>query len=152
MEDDFAPHDTNEEHDFSFHYQVTFSELWIGHMYEIVRLLKDRKLMPNNDEFESLAHHLRLLRIPIEKHEIPGDRKLTQPLMMRRYPPNDEARDSYEYSKDDQTRSHIMPSGISKRGSVIWQVIDIASNESFWIERRSLSERVLAIFSDIEKN
>jgi hypothetical protein len=97
-----------------------------------------------------MAQHLRLLRIPIDKHEIRGDKKLKAPLVMKRYPPKDEAEDIYQYTKDDPTRSHIMPGGVSKRGSVMWQVLDITCNESFWIERRSLSEKLLAIFSDTE--
>jgi hypothetical protein len=151
MEDELRIHTDNQETDFSFHYQVMLSELWVGHMYEIIRLLKDRMRMPDNKEFDLLAHHLRLLRIPIEKHEIPGDKKLKAPLMMKRYPPKDEASDIYEYSKDDPTRSHIMPTGVSERGSVVWQVLDIPSNESFWIERRDLSERILAIIGDAGK-
>jgi hypothetical protein len=151
MEDEFCVHTDTQEPDFSFHYQVILSESWVGHMYEITRLLKDRKRTPDNKDFDALAHHLRLLRIPIDKHEIPGDKKLKAPLMMKRYPPKNEPSDIYEYSKDDPTRSHIMPTGVSGRGSVMWQVLDITSNESFWIERRGLSEKILAVFNHTEK-
>jgi hypothetical protein len=104
MEDEFSFNQDgqkpSQEPDFSFHYQVMLSELWITEMYEIFRLLKDRKLAPSDNEFDSLAHHLRLLRISIDKHEIAGDRKLEVPLMMKRYPPKDDDSDIYHYSKD----------------------------------------------------
>ena len=151
MEDELGVGDSGQEGDFSFHYQAMLSESWVGQMYEILRLLKNRRLMPDNKEFDTLAHHLRLLRIPIDKHEIPGDKRLKAPLMMKRYPPKDVTDDIYQYSKDDPTRSHIMPGGVSKRGSVMWHVLDVTSNESFWIERRDLSERILTIFDDARK-
>jgi hypothetical protein len=151
MEDDTGVGDSGQEGDFSFHHQVLFSESWVSQIYEIVRLLKDRKLVTDSKEFDTLAHNLRLLRIPMDKHEIPGDRKLKAPLMMKRYPPKYETDDVYQYSKDDPIRTHIMPAGISKRGSVVWQVLDITTSESFWIERRWLSERVLSIFGVGEK-
>jgi hypothetical protein len=92
-----------------------------------------------------LAHELRLLRIPLEKHEIAADRKLTEPLRMHRQPPNNDDTDSYEYSNNDARKAHIMPTGISSRGSVMWQVIDLQSNSSYWLERRDLSERIVAL-------
>jgi hypothetical protein len=128
------------------------SELWITEMYEIFRLLKDRKLEPGNNEFDSLAHHLRLLRVSIDKHEIAGDKKLEVPLKMKRFPPKDDDSNIYEYSKDDPGRSHIMPSGVSSRGSVMWQVLDITSGETFWIERRNLSERIIALYGTRKDN
>lgn len=150
MEDEFSFNQDNQkpsqEPDFSFHYQVMLSELWITEMYEIFRLLKDRKLEPSNNEFDNLAHHLRLLRVPIDKHEIAGDRKLEVPLMMKRYPPKDDDSDIYHYSKDDPGRSHIMPSGVSRRRAVMWQVLDIATGETFWIERRTLAEKIIALY------
>lgn len=147
MEDELSADKDKAGSDFSFHYQALLSELWVGHLYEIFRLLKARRKAPSNDGFNSLAHHLRLLRIPLEKHEIPGDGKLRAPLKMKRYPPKEDESHVYEYSKDDPARSHIMPSGVSRRGSVMWQVIDLAASESFWIERRDLAERTVAIFT-----
>lgn len=150
MEDEISA--VNQNADLSFHYQVLLSELWVGHVYEILRLLKERKLTPNDEDFHGLAHHFRLLRIPLDKHEIPGDRGLKAPLRMQRYPPKEDPGDVYEYSRDDPTRSHIMPSGVSHRGSLMWQVIDLATNESFWIERRNLAERVMTMFGNAQSN
>lgn len=152
MEDELSADIDRQNSEFSFHYQVLLSEIWVGHVYEIFRLLKDRKRTPDNKDFDIFAHHLRLLRVPLDKHEIPGDRSLKAPLRMARYPPKDDVSDAYEYSKDDPTRSHIMPSGVSHRGSVMWQVLDLTSSESFWIERRSLAERIIGLLSDDKSN
>lgn len=148
MEDEFSPNAEMKEPDYAFGYQASLSELWVGHFYEIFRLLKDRKCVPENKDFDALAQDLRLLRIPLEKHEIAGDRKLKEPLMMKRHPAKNDMSDIYEYSKDDPTRSHIMPMGVSTRGSVVWQALDISSNQSYWLERRGLSERIIAMFED----
>ena len=50
---------------------------------EIFGLLRTRKLVLDNPAFETLAHDLELLRIPLEKHEIAADKKLTEPLLMQ---------------------------------------------------------------------
>lgn len=152
MEDELPSNAETKEPDYAFGYQASLSELWVGHFYEIFRLLKDRKCVPDKKDFDALAQDLRLLRIPLEKHEIAGDRKLKEPLMMKRHPPKNDMSDFYEYSKDDPTRSHIMPMGVSQRGSVMWQVLDISSNHSYWLERRALSERIIAVFGNADEN
>jgi hypothetical protein len=121
------------------------SELWIGAVYEVFRLLIKRELAPDADAFRALAHELRLLRIPLEKHEIAADRKLSGPLPMQRHPPNNDETDSYQYSKSDAQRAHIMPSAISPRGSVMWHVLDVGVGNSYWLERRAVSERMVAL-------
>jgi hypothetical protein len=136
---------------FTFNYQRMLSELWVGSMYETLRTLKERKLMPDTGEFRSLEHDLRLLRIPLEKHEIASQGQLQRPLQMRRYPPNDDETDNYTYVKQDPQRSHIMPTAISPRGSLMWQALDVAALEERWLERRSLSERIVAMWSSKEK-
>lgn len=124
-----------------------FSEVWIGSVYEIVRLLVEQN-QESNDYLNSLAHDLRLIRITLEKHQIAADRKLTEPLRMRPYPPDKNGSDSYEYSKSDPKRTHIMPTGISYRGSAMWQVVDLHTEHptARWIERREVSDRVIAIW------
>ncbi len=148
MEDDSSPpqEGSGEADIFSFHYQKMLSELWVGEVYEIFRLLNERKLAPDSDPFRALAHDLRLLRIPLEKHEIALDKKLTGPLQMQRHPQNKDETDIYEYSKDDPQKAHIMPSQISSRGSAMWHVFDVRSENSYWLERRALSERIVALF------
>src|SRR5271166_2376678 len=151
MEDEFSVRSQGDKQDppsMACHFQELLSELWIGSVCQTLRLLIERKLAPDTAEFRALAHDLRLLRIPLEKHEITG--KLTQPLQMFRYPPNNDSTDIYEYSKNDPKRAHIMPSGISQRGSVMWQVLDIMAAEERWIERRALSDRLLSLWGEAE--
>ncbi|MEX1034794.1 MAG: hypothetical protein WDZ54_02475 [Sneathiella sp.] len=89
------------------------------------------------------------MRISIEKHEIAGDKKLKEPLLMERRPAkNDDI--TYEYSKDDPKRSHIMPTEVSPCGSVMWGVADIAAKKSYWIERQNIAERIFALYPGTE--
>jgi len=145
MEDEFSS--TDGEVDFQLHYQGMFSNIWIGSVYEFVSLLKTRKLLDHSPQFEALTHDLRLLRVPLEKHEIAADRKLAEPLTMKRLPPSTNNTDTYTYSKNSATRAHIMPFGLSSRGSMTWEVIDIISNTTRWIERRALSERIMELWA-----
>lgn len=149
MEDEQALLALNATNDnqFGFHYQKMLSELWVGSVYETLRLLVERKLAPSSDEFKRLAHEFRLLRIPLEKHELAGDDQLTDPLAMQRLPAKGDDRDYYTYPKGrDPTRAHITPSGISERGSLMWQVIDLRTNTSIWLERRELADRFLSLW------
>jgi hypothetical protein len=95
-----------------------------------------------------LAEDFRLLRVSIEKHEIAKDRNLTAPLQMQKIPVQGNASDLYEYSKKDPRRGHIMPRGISSRGSLMWQVIDVQKKavDERWIERRALSDRLINLW------
>jgi hypothetical protein len=148
MEDEHTPPETASERLplLSLNHLGALSELWVGSLYEMLRLLKDRKLAPDNDKFNSLAHDFRLLRIPLEKQEITNQAGLTQPIRLRKYPPNNDGTDLYVYDKKDPKRSHIMGSGLSPRGSMMWQAIDLKANASQWIERRELSERFLSVW------
>jgi hypothetical protein len=126
MEDNFSPPQGEADVNlFSGHYQTMFSEIWIGDVYEIARLLRKRKLVGEDQDFTQLFHDLELLRIPLEKHEIAKDQKAVE--------------------KDPQ-RAHIMRREISSRGSLMWQVVDIRSGRQYSIERRELSERMIKIF------
>jgi hypothetical protein len=145
MEDEHKP--PAEEQDFSSHYLNMLSELWVGGVYETYRLMIDRKIAPDDEEFRRTAHDLRLLRIPLEKHEIAGDRKLDQPLLMKNMSSSGQDRDLYAYSRTDPLKAHIMPAGISARGSVMWQIIDLQSNQERWIERRELSDRIIEFWA-----
>jgi hypothetical protein len=148
MEDDYSLTKENAESEnlFSFHYQMMLSEIWIGAVYEIFRLLAERKLSPDDAAFTMLSRDLRLLRIPIEKHEIAAQGQLSEPLLMQSNPRMSQGRDTYLYSKSDPKRAHIMPAGLSQRGSVMWQAIDLKSQQSHWLERRALSERMIAVW------
>lgn len=137
--------------DFSFHYQDMLSEVWICNSYEVFRLLQSRKLVNQNDAFKALAHDLKLLRIPIEKHEIANDRKLSKPLKMQQLSSEGEVTGDYEYSRSDPRKAHIMGKRTSARGSVMWEALDGASGNSRWLERLSLSERIVSLWqSDLQ--
>ena len=43
---------------------VSLSEAWVGQVYEIVRLSKERELIASSDFFQALEGDFRLLRIP----------------------------------------------------------------------------------------
>jgi hypothetical protein len=105
---------------FEFHYQNMLSELWVGSLYETLRLLVvERSLVAGTQEVRDLAEDFRLLRVPLEKHEITSEGQLTAPLQMQRHPPKNEQTDLYVYSKADPKRAHTMPTGLSSRGSVM---------------------------------
>ena len=126
--------------------QMIFSEAWVGGVYEFTRLLKTRGLIAEG-AFIRLANDLELVRIPLEKHELAKDHKLKSPLTMSRHPPNNDEKDSYTYDRIDSKRAHIAPKGLSERGSVMWHVFDHLTDKSWWLERRSLSERLLLLES-----
>ncbi len=130
--------------DLCFHYQVMLSEIWICESYEVFRLLIARKLLSKNHTFETLAHDLKLLRIPIAKHEIANDTKLSKLLQMHKLSIKGEVTDYYEYSPSDPRKAHIMGRGLSDRCSVMWDAIDCASDDPRWLERLSLSERIIS--------
>lgn len=143
MEEELAPKLRNNPGlDSHYQYQLLFSEIWVGGIYEILRLLNERKLALDNDEYRALFRDFELLRITIEKHDNANQGKLTAPLQMTTY---DQTK-VYTFTKDDPQRSHIMPMVITAKGSVVWQAIDVRANTDRWIERRSLSDRMIALW------
>jgi hypothetical protein len=145
MEDESAERLAGNKDDSSFvlHYQNILSIYWIGGMYEIFRLLRERHLNDNDDAFQSILSDLESLRITLEKHEIAKDRKIESPLQMIKYPQKGDASDLYTYDPSDKTRAHIMRSGISQRGSIMWEVYDVKDQAERWIERRAISDQIL---------
>ncbi|MCB1562630.1 MAG: hypothetical protein KDJ75_03565 [Alphaproteobacteria bacterium] len=129
---------------YLFSHLLFLSELWIGHVYEIIRVTKERKLIPKSLDFEALAHDFRLLRIPIEKHEIAQDNQLRGELFLEKTPPKTSDRPQ-RYSKDDIKRGYKMVKRVSETGSAMWLTIDIKNQQSRWIERLSLSEKILTL-------
>lgn len=73
----FPPKDG--EMDLRDNYLMMFSELWIGAAYAICFALKGRKLRSDEPDFVRLADDLRLVRVQIEKHQIPSDQDLSGP-------------------------------------------------------------------------
>jgi hypothetical protein len=132
---------------FVFNYQVMLSEIWVGRFYEHLRLLIERGLLKKTGAAAGLANDFRLLRIPIEKHEIMADWSLAGPLQMQRVPVQGNPSDLYVYDKNDLQRAHIMPRSVSNRGSLMWQVIDLKNKtKERWIERRGLSDRIIELW------
>src|SRR4029078_79485 len=119
------------------------SGYWIGGMHAVFWLLQKRGLGDDNDKFKNIQADLELVRVGLEKHEIPKDRNLT--LHMVAQPRNHADTDFYTYDFNDQTRAHRMPMGLSERGSMLWQVIDGGGQSSRWIERRALSDQILEL-------
>jgi hypothetical protein len=127
LEDEFNMNKDASGMDFSFHYQMMFSETWIVGCYEILRAFQQRDQkaaevgrptsgVSELHEFKSIFTDLELLRMPIAKFEIAKDNKLKQPLPMRRVG-DDETKPIEFYDPKDPGRFHIMPTGVSPRGS-----------------------------------
>jgi hypothetical protein len=146
MEDDLAAAGGAEKIGmFEGHYLVMLSEIWIASVYETLRLLDDRQLM-SGEQALSLAEDFRLLRVPLEKHEIASQGQLNAPIQLQKIPPRNDQSDLYVYDKKDPRRAHIMPQGVSDRGSCMWLVTDIKKNQDRWIERRWLSDKIIDIW------
>jgi hypothetical protein len=143
----------------SFHQQMMLSEHFVGASYEILRTLAQRDRdatkggsapAPRTKEFQALLTDLGLVRIVLDKHELPKDTILKSTLEMAKVPPSGEARDRYVYDKSDSQRAHIMPTGLTSAGSVCWQVIDLRSDKSYWVERQDLASRMLTLIQPVE--
>jgi hypothetical protein len=147
MEDEFAALDARgrEQDIFALHRVNMFSEYWIGAMYETFRLLRQRKLCDDTANFSTVLRELELVRIPLEKHEIAKDVTLRAPLALTRRPQTS-ANDEYVYASGDQMRAHIMPRGVSERGSIMWHVVDLKSEQCYWVERRRISDGILDLW------
>jgi hypothetical protein len=143
--------------DYTFHYQVMLSESWVVGCYEILRAFRQRddegKLGADGvsalETFKSILSDFELLRMPIAKYEIAKDTRMKGPLAMRAIPLNKDATDEHIYDKKDPTRSHIMPTGMSGRGSMMWLVLDHTVPREYWVERRHLADRLLALANEI---
>jgi hypothetical protein len=138
MEDELAP--VIGRAPVEYRTQIFFSEVWVSGIYETMRLLlNDRKLVPDSGEYRALFNDFELLRIPIDKHDIA---KQKAPLEIMTY----DQKDPYVFTKGDPQRSHIMYTAVSVQGSLKWQVIDVKADKTRWIERRSLSDRMITLW------
>jgi hypothetical protein len=141
--------------DFSFHYQMMFSETWIIGCYEILRAFQQRDReaaeagrpvsgVSELDDFKAIFTDFELLRMPIAKFEIAKVKKQDHPLPMRRVG-DDETKPIEFYDPKDPGRFHIMPKGVSSRGSAVWLALDIRNLRQHWVERRDLADRLLSL-------
>lgn len=134
-------------------YQSTLSQTWVSELYEVFRLLKKRKLVQENDTFDELENHLRLLRVPFDKHELAKDRKLKEHpalikehALMRGKSILTMFDDLSEYDSKNKWKVYSLRYRTTSRGSIEWRALDLDTGESVWLERLSLSERVLDLF------
>jgi hypothetical protein len=136
------------EMDFRPNYLMVLSEWWIGSAYAVCYTLKDRKIL-SDVEFLQLADELRMIRVQIEKHEVPSDRGLAEPLHFSptQLRPDEKEPPVYVYDKADRLRSHIPRSGVSARQSTMWEVFDVKADALKWFERLELSDRMLNLLS-----
>lgn len=123
--------------------QLMFSEIWVSEIYEIIRLIKERKLTAMSVEAEDLFWKVTMLRMAFDKHEIAEDRLLKNDVT---FYSDGELSSPFVYSRKDRLRSHIMRKGPSSRGSICWDAFDSNTKQSIWIERRALSDDFLSIF------
>ena len=96
------------EMDLRFNYLVVFSEWWIASAYAICFTLKDRQLL-SDPEFLRLADDLRMIRVQLEKYEVPSDRHLSEPLQFSptQLRPDEKEPPIYVYDKTDRLKAHI---------------------------------------------
>lgn len=144
----------------AIHYQLLLSETWLTGCYEILRAFRqrDREAVKAHSRtsgvskmrsFKSIFYQLELLRMPIAKFEVAKDEQLRAPLLMQRMPFNGDETDHAAYDQRDPARHHIMPVGISPRGSARWLAIDHLKSRQMWIERRDLADRLLSLGKEI---
>lgn len=136
----------------------SFSENWVCNAYEIFRTLDEREFITGK-EFDAIYNDLRLIRIPLEKHQLAKDNNLRnreQPLELESFPSYKTIAPAKRYiypneKADRKKRSHIMPTGISPNGSWMWYVLDLEDPnniQEYWIERLNLSDRIIELWSE----
>ena len=127
--------------------QLPLSIYWIGAMYEVLRIIRDRKAA-ESAEFFQLFKDFELLRMPLEKLEIAKDNKLKEPLTLHSLHTDGKPGEVFSYDRKDPNRYHIMPAGIAPDGGVTWQAIDTIDKTERWISRRNLSDRFLEMWGN----
>lgn len=133
-------------------YQNMLSKIWVSEIYEVFRLLKTRKLVQENNTFYELENHLKLLRIPFDKHEIAKEYKLKDNPQLKNYLEFKHGTSPLnwysEYDSKDPRRVYSLDSRNSSRGSIEWRALDLEAGNPVWLERLSLSDKVLEIFQN----
>ncbi len=139
------------ELDWSLGYQIMFSEQWVLGCYEFLRSFKQRCPASNSSSdltlpqgFVDVFQDYERLRIPLAKFELAKDSRLKEPLSMSTLG-SGTAEPIKHYDPKDPMRVHIMPTGVSKSGSVTWLALDTSALRQYWVERRDLSDRLLSL-------
>jgi hypothetical protein len=126
------------------HYYLLLADSWIGDAYAICYILNNRKLV-TDEPFKQLLEDLRLVRVQLEKYEIPSDRDLVIEMTTGAGAAGPPATHVYDYK--DPRRSHIGRRGFSERRSAMWEVLEVKSEAHRWLERQDLADRFLNVFS-----
>lgn len=132
---------TSEQIDLPLQCKHMFSVYWISSVYEWLRALNQRRFLKGT--LSEVFRQFELLRMGLQKHEIPKDDYLKEPISMVRMPLSNTQNDFYIYDTSDNLRGYIMPTGVSERGSAMWLVFDARNKSEFWLERRGLSDSLL---------
>jgi hypothetical protein len=77
-----------------------------------------------------------MIRVQIEKCEVPSDKKLTEPPQFSPTQLRSDEKEPpiYVYDKSDPLRAHISRRGISARFSYMWEVFDVKAEASRWYD------------------
>lgn len=147
IENEFAGYQENSEKTQIYDADIlhTLSESWISSAYAILFVLKRIGLKAS--DLQALYEDSRLIRVALEKHEIPSDRSLKEPITLQTAPSQSDDPRTFIYDKADPFRSHIMPSGMNPQGVICWQVADLENSQSRWLSRRYISDRMLGLLS-----
>jgi hypothetical protein len=62
---------------------------------------------------------------------------------------DNESADQFTYDSKDPARYHLMPNGVSPRESACWVALDHLTKREYWVERRDLAERLLAMANEM---
>lgn len=118
--------------------QMSWSELWIIGLYEILRSAKEYN---RNFVDLDLFQRVESVRIPLAKYQIAKDRALQAPLYFLSVGNTYSAERLEKYDKSDAQRSYTVSRASSARGSFMWKVLVTKPDpREIWIERREISD------------
>ncbi len=132
--------------DFCSGIRHSFSNAWILSAYEMVRAADEqlRNLRSENKKVVALKKRLELVRMPLAKGEIKGDRGKNgnlKDLVLA----HADGSNQRTYVNDG---SYFLPIVFcSETGSIGWQPVDAERKENVYIRRIDLSNELLALFS-----
>lgn len=166
MEDEFLARAAQDP--FASNYQLVFAETWVVACYEALRAFKQRDeereklakkdgIQPETDalsntaDFKVVFRQFELLRMPIAKYEVASERKMDGRSILMRTVGEGPHRE-FLYTRSDPARFHIMPTVIGPNGRIGWYATDHLNKQqqTVWIERRVLSDKVLGLVQIIE--
>jgi hypothetical protein len=92
-----------------------------------------------------------VIRVQVEKYEVPSDRVLIEPLQFSptQLRPDEKEAPIYTYDKNDRLKSHILRTGVSHRYSYMGEVFDVKADTTRRYERLDLSDRMLNLLAPV---